>query len=41
LKKIKHARIAQFKGGHAAFLEQPQRYISEYLRFSFDNGLNG
>jgi 4,5:9,10-diseco-3-hydroxy-5,9,17-trioxoandrosta-1(10),2-diene-4-oate hydrolase len=41
LKQIKHVRIAQFKGGHAAFLEQPQRFISEYLRFSFDNGLHG
>lgn len=41
LKQMKHVRIAQFKGGHAAFLEQPQRFISEYLRFIFDNGLYG
>ena len=41
LKQMKHVRIAQFKGGHAAFLEQPQRFIAEYLRFSFDNGLHG
>jgi pimeloyl-ACP methyl ester carboxylesterase len=41
LKKIKRVRIAKFKGGHAAFLEQPQRFIAEYLRFSFDNGLHG
>jgi hypothetical protein len=40
LKKIKHVRIAKFKGGHAAFLEQPQRFISEFLRFCFDNGLH-
>ena len=39
LKQMKNVRIAQFKGGHAAFLEQPQRFISEYLRFIFDNGL--
>ena len=41
LKQMKHVRIAQFKGGHAAFLEQPRRFIAEYLRFSFDNGLHG
>jgi pimeloyl-ACP methyl ester carboxylesterase len=41
LKQMKHVRIAQFKGGHAAFLEQPQRFIAEYLRFMFDNGLHG
>ena len=41
LKQMKHVRIAQFKGGHAAFLEQPQRFVSEYLRFIFDNGLHG
>jgi pimeloyl-ACP methyl ester carboxylesterase len=40
LKQMKHVRIAQFKGGHAAFLEQPQRFISEYLRFIFENGLH-
>ena len=39
LKQLKHARVARFKGGHAAFLEQPQSFIAEYLRFTFDNRL--
>ncbi len=34
IKQIKNATVAKFDGGHAAFLEQPDRFVEEFLKFS-------
>jgi pimeloyl-ACP methyl ester carboxylesterase len=31
--KMKRARVVKFNGGHAAFLEQPRRFLAEFFRF--------
>jgi pimeloyl-ACP methyl ester carboxylesterase len=40
IEKMKQASLSQFQGGHAAFLEQPQQFIAEFLRFAFKHRLN-
>jgi len=34
IEKMKQAHLSQFQGGHAAFLEQPQQFMAEFLRFA-------
>jgi pimeloyl-ACP methyl ester carboxylesterase len=34
IRKMKNAQVTMFKGGHAAFLEQPQEFAKEFLRFA-------
>lgn len=34
IRKMKHAHVTTFKGGHAAFIEQPQEFVEEFVKFS-------
>jgi 4,5:9,10-diseco-3-hydroxy-5,9,17-trioxoandrosta-1(10),2-diene-4-oate hydrolase len=34
IEKMREAHLSQFQGGHAAFLEQPQQFMAEFLRFA-------
>jgi 4,5:9,10-diseco-3-hydroxy-5,9,17-trioxoandrosta-1(10),2-diene-4-oate hydrolase len=34
IRKMKNARVTLFKGGHAAFLEQPREFIDAFLSFT-------
>jgi 4,5:9,10-diseco-3-hydroxy-5,9,17-trioxoandrosta-1(10),2-diene-4-oate hydrolase len=31
---LKNARVTRFRGGHSAFLERPQRFTKEFLKFT-------
>lgn len=33
IRRMKNAMVTPFEGGHAAFLEQPQEFVKEFLRF--------
>lgn len=34
IRKMKNARVTTFKGGHAAFLEQPQQFVEAFVKFA-------
>ena len=34
IRNMKNAQVTMFKGGHAAFLEQPQEFIDGFLKFA-------
>ena len=36
---IKHARLAKFSAGHAAFLERPEQFVREFSSFVAENDL--
>ncbi len=33
IRRMKRARVAKFKGGHAAFLEQPELFVRQFQTF--------
>jgi pimeloyl-ACP methyl ester carboxylesterase len=34
IRQMKNASVSKFKAGHAAFLEQPQQFVREFLQFA-------
>lgn len=34
IRKMQHATLITFKGGHAAFLEQPEAFVASFLQFT-------
>lgn len=34
IRQMKNAQVTMFKGGHAAFLEQPQEFVDGFLKFA-------